>query len=181
MSSLQLHQEVQRLSRRVVTGLRRCPTGVRDDRVVQGLAGSAPQSNLRGYAAAGLEASLHNLLTRARLWRVLTHCTWEKTTVAMSMPGSKTGRFVSGTHMPLWVDMVAREGEWGGFLVSLLLTKKWRKSVRKIWGGSRASGWQNKWAKWGPNSRTRVQRGSRITEVEDKAKDSVWGGQYLTH
>ena len=57
--------------------------------------------NLRGYAAAGLEASLHNLLTRARLWRVLTHCTWENTTVATSKPGSKVGRFVSGAHMLL--------------------------------------------------------------------------------
>ena len=43
--------------------------------------------------------------------RVLTSCTWEKTTVAMSKCGSKIGWFVSGTHMPLWVDMVAREGE----------------------------------------------------------------------
>ena len=50
----------------------------------------------RGYAAAGLEASLHNLLTRARLWRVLTHCTWEKTTVAISKSGPNVGWFVSG-------------------------------------------------------------------------------------
>ena len=42
--------------------------------------------------------------------RVLTHCTWEKTTVAISMPGLKIGRFVSGTHMPLWVDMAAIRG-----------------------------------------------------------------------
>ena len=84
-------------------------------RAQEGTSENAPQSNLRGYAAAGLEASLHSLLTRARLWRVLTHCTWEKTTVATSRPGSKVGRFVSGTDMPLWVDMVAREGEWAGF------------------------------------------------------------------
>ena len=76
---------------------------------------NAPKSNLRGYAAAVLEASLHNLLTRARLTRVLTHCTWENIKVATSRPGSKVGRFVSGTDMPLWVDMVAREGEWAGF------------------------------------------------------------------
>ena len=73
--------------------------------------GNASKSNVRGYAAAGLEASLHNLLTRARLWRVLTHCTWEKTTVAISKCGSKAGRVVSGTDMSLWVDTVAREGE----------------------------------------------------------------------
>jgi len=88
---------------------------------------------VRGYAAAGSEASLHNLLTRARLWRVLTHCTWEKTTVAISRPGSKIGRYGSGTltrrnrrtihpttptsatrpnlALPVRVDMVAREGE----------------------------------------------------------------------
>jgi hypothetical protein len=80
------------------------------------MSGNAPKSNLRGYAAAGLEASLHNLLTSARLPRVLTHRTWEKTTVAISMLGSKVGRLVSDTHMSLWVDMVAREGEWAGFL-----------------------------------------------------------------
>ena len=74
-------------------------------------------SAVRVPEPTSLEASLHNLLTSARLWRVLKHCTWEKTTVAMSKCGSKIGRFVSGTHMPLWVDMVAREGEWGGFLV----------------------------------------------------------------
>ena len=81
------------------------------------MSGNASNSNSRGYAAADLEASLHNLLTSARLWRVLKHCTWEKTTVAISKCGSKIGRFVSGTHMPLWVDKVAREGEWGGFLL----------------------------------------------------------------
>ena len=32
------------------------------------------------------------------------------------MLGSKVGRLVSDTHMSLWVDMVAREGEWAGFL-----------------------------------------------------------------
>ena len=53
---------------------------------------NALKSNQRGYAAAGLEASLHNLLTSARLWRVLTHCTWENTTVAISKCGSKVGR-----------------------------------------------------------------------------------------
>ena len=95
---------------------------IRALRVQEGMYGNASKSNVRGYAAAGLEASLHNLLTSARLWRGLKHCTWEKTTVAMSMPGSKIGRFVSGTHMPPWVDMVVCEGEWGGFLVSLLLT-----------------------------------------------------------
>ena len=72
--------------------------------------GNASKSNVRGYAAAGLEASLHNLLTWARLRRVLTSCTWEKTTVAMSKCGSKIGRFVSGTHMPVSVDMVAMRG-----------------------------------------------------------------------
>ena len=55
------------------------------------MSGNAPKSNLRGYAAAGLEASLHNLLTRARLWRVLTHCTWENTSVAISKCGIEGG------------------------------------------------------------------------------------------
>jgi hypothetical protein len=64
-----------------------------------------PCQNLRGYAAAGLEASLHSLLTRARLTRVLTHCTWENTRVATSMPGSKIGCLVSGTDMSLEVEM----------------------------------------------------------------------------
>ena len=82
------------------------------------MSGNASKSNLSGYAAAGLEASLHDLLTRARLTRVLTHCTWENTKVAISKCGSKVGRFVSGTDMPLWVDMVAREGEWAGFFRS---------------------------------------------------------------
>jgi hypothetical protein len=69
------------------------------------MSGNASKSNSRGYAAAGLEASLHSLLTRARLWRVLTHCTWEKTTVAISKCGSKVGLFVSGADMSLEVDM----------------------------------------------------------------------------
>jgi hypothetical protein len=63
-----------------------------------------------------LEASLHNLLTRARLWRVLTHCTWENTSVAISKCGSKIGCWIvkdTDIHVALWVDMVAREGEWG--------------------------------------------------------------------
>jgi hypothetical protein len=47
------------------------------------------------------------------LTRVLTHCTWENTTVAISKCKSKAGRVVSDTDMSLWVDMVAREGEWG--------------------------------------------------------------------
>ena len=67
--------------------------------------------NLRGYAAAGLEASLHNLLTWARLSRVLTHCTWEKTTVAISKCGSKVGRYASITCLPLLSCMVTVRGE----------------------------------------------------------------------
>ena len=73
----------------------------------EGMYAKAPQSNLKGYAAAGLEASLHNLLTRARLWRVLTHCTWEKTTVAISKCGSKVGRYGSSLRLPLRSSMVA--------------------------------------------------------------------------
>jgi hypothetical protein len=79
-------------------------------RFKEGMRGNAPKSNLRGYAAAGLEASLHNLLTRARLWRVLTHCTWEKTTVAISKCGSKVGRVVSSVCMPFLGCMVRRGG-----------------------------------------------------------------------
>ena len=66
---------------------------------------NASKSNLSGYAAAGLEASLHNLLTRARLWRVLTHCTWEKTTVAISKLGPNVGWFVSGAAMLLITEI----------------------------------------------------------------------------
>ena len=69
------------------------------------MSGNASKSNLRGYAAAGLEASLHNLLTRARLWRVLTHCTWEKTTVAISKSGPNVGWFVSGANMLLITEI----------------------------------------------------------------------------
>ena len=69
------------------------------------MSANASKSNVRGYAAAGLEASLHSLLTRARLTRVLMHCTWENTTVATSIPGSKIGCLVSGADMSLDVDM----------------------------------------------------------------------------
>jgi hypothetical protein len=89
------------------------------------MSGNARKSNLRGYAAAGLEASLHNLLTSARLTRVLTHCTWEKTTVAISKLGSKIGCWTvkdTDIHVALWVDMVAREGEWAGFLSVVAFT-----------------------------------------------------------
>ena len=71
---------------------------------------SLEQSNLLGYAAAGFEASLHNLLTRARLRRVSTHCTWEKTKVATSKPGSKVGRYGSSVRLPLRSCMVV---VWG--------------------------------------------------------------------
>ena len=52
-----------------------------------------------------MEASLHNLLTSARLWRVLTHCTWEKTTVAISKLGPNVGWFVSGANMLLITEI----------------------------------------------------------------------------
>ena len=74
------------------------------------MCGNASKSNLRGYAAAGLEASLHNLLTRARLTRVLTHCTWENTTVAISKCGSKVGRYASSVCMPFLSCMVTVRG-----------------------------------------------------------------------
>ena len=74
------------------------------------MSGNASKSNLRGYAAAGLEASLHSLLTSARLTRVLTHCTWENTTVATSKCGSKVRLFVSGTDMSLEVEMATSRG-----------------------------------------------------------------------
>ena len=53
-----------------------------------------------------MEASLHNLLTRARLWRVLTHCTWENTTAAISRPGSKVGLCASSLRFPFLSSMV---------------------------------------------------------------------------
>ena len=72
------------------------------------------KSNLLGYATAGFEASLHNLLTRARLRRVSTHCTWENTKVATSKPGSKTvprfGWMASSLRLPLRSCMVV---VWG--------------------------------------------------------------------
>ena len=110
-----------------------------------------------------MEASLHNLLTRARLWRVLTHCTWEKTTVAMSKCGSKIGRFVSGTHMPLWVDMVAREGEWGGFLLRALLLTKMAQKCPKDLGGITRFGMAKKMGKMG--SQLKNEGSTRFNET----------------
>ena len=75
------------------------------------MSGNASKSNLRGYAAAGLEASLHNLLTRARLSRVLTHCTWENTTVAISKCGSKVGRSRIERLLPFLSCMATVRGE----------------------------------------------------------------------
>jgi hypothetical protein len=65
-----------------------------------------------------LEASLHNLLTTARLTRVLTHCTWEKTTVAISKCGSKVGQYASSLCCPLLSCMVTvrEESEASGFV-----------------------------------------------------------------
>ena len=51
------------------------------------------------------------MLTTARLRRVLTHCTWEKTTVAISKLGSKVGWYVSSVCMPFLSCMVAVRGE----------------------------------------------------------------------
>ena len=119
-------------------------------------------SNLRGYAAAVFEASLHNLLTWARLRRVWTSCTWEKTTVAMSKCGSKIGRFVSGTHMPLWVDMVAREGEWAAFCFVAFVNKDGAK-VSERSGGDHASGWQKKMGKMG--SQLKNEGSTRFNET----------------
>jgi hypothetical protein len=99
----------------------------------------------------------------------------------MSKCGSKIGRFVSGTHMPLWVDMVAREGEWGGFLVTLLLTKDGAK-VSERSGGDHAlrDGKTN-----GQNGVPTQERGfnevQRDRRSKIRPKTPVWGGQYLTH
>jgi hypothetical protein len=57
-----------------------------------------------------LEAFLHNLLTRARLWRVLTHCTWENTSVAISKCGLKVGLHASSTCSLFLSCMVRRCG-----------------------------------------------------------------------
>jgi hypothetical protein len=81
------------------------------------------KSNVRGYAAAGLEASLHNLLTRARLWRVLTHCTWENTRVAISRPGSKVGWYASSLRLPFLSCMVTvREESEASWLLFVAFT-----------------------------------------------------------
>ena len=79
-------------------------------RRVNFMCGNASKLNLRGYTAAGLEASFHNLLTTARLTRVLTHCTWENTSVAISKCGSKVGRYASGVCMPFLSCMVTVRG-----------------------------------------------------------------------
>ena len=77
------------------------------------LAPASLKSNLRGYPAASFEASLHNLLTCASLRRVLTHCTCEKTTVAISKLGSNVGWYASILRLPLRSCMVALRGrEW---------------------------------------------------------------------
>ena len=71
------------------------------------------RSNLRGYPAASFEASLHNLLTWASLTRVPTHCTCEKTTVAISKLGSNVGWYASSLRLPLRSCMAALRGrEW---------------------------------------------------------------------
>ena len=77
------------------------------------LASASLKSNLRGYPAASFEASLHNLLTWASLRRVPTHCTCEKTTVAISKLGSNVGWYASILRLPLRSCMVALRGrEW---------------------------------------------------------------------
>ena len=43
--------------------------------------------------------------------RVLTHCTWEKTTVAISKCGSKVGRYASSVLLPFLSCMAAVRGE----------------------------------------------------------------------
>jgi hypothetical protein len=81
------------------------------------------KSNVRGYAAAGLEASLHNLLTSARLTRVLTHCTWENTSVAISKCGSKVGWYASSLRLPFLSCMVTvREESEASWLLFVAFT-----------------------------------------------------------
>ena len=96
------------------------------------MVGNASKSNLRGYAAAGLEASLHNLLTRARLSRVLTHCTWENTTVAISRPGSKVGPHASSLRCPFLSGMATvreeSEASWL-LLVVAFITPSERREI----------------------------------------------------
>ena len=81
---------------------------IRGLRVQECVCRNASKSNLRGYASAVLAASLQILLTSARLTRVLTHCTWEKTKVATSMLASKIFWTVSSFRLRLRVDMVGR-------------------------------------------------------------------------
>ena len=81
--------------------------------VLRRLAFASLKSNLRGYPAASFEASLHNLLTWASLTRVPTHCTCEKTTVAISKLGSNVGWYASSLRLPLRSCMAALRGrEW---------------------------------------------------------------------
>ena len=69
-----------------------------------------------------MEASLHNLLTRARLWRVLTHCTWENTSVAISKCGSNVGLYASSLRFPFLSCMVTvREESEASWLLFVLL------------------------------------------------------------
>ena len=85
----------------------------RQSSVLRRLPSASLMSNLRGYPAASFEASLHNLLTWASLRRVPTHCTCEKTTVAISKLGSNVGWYASILRLPLRSCMVALRGrEW---------------------------------------------------------------------
>jgi len=115
---------------------------MRGPRVPEGMRGNALKSNLRGYAAAGLEASLHNLLTRARLWRVLTHRTWENTT--RSRRPCRDQRSVASYRVPTCRSRSKwrrREGEservvafsrgfsWRGFLIEVVLIGRTGETV----------------------------------------------------
>ena len=114
----QLPERLQKLED-LFTGQRQRLVVVYQERVLppilllKRLAPASLKSNLRGYPAASFEASLHNLLTWASLRRVPTHCTCEKTTVAISKLGSNVGWYASILRLPLRSCMVALRGrEW---------------------------------------------------------------------
>ena len=70
------------------------------------------------------------MLTTARLTRVLTHCTWENTTVAISKCGSKVGRYASSVCMPFLGCMVRRCG--GECWCVVAFSRRLKNEGRKI-------------------------------------------------
>ena len=108
----QLHQEVQRLSRMVETVLRRCPTGLVTEysASVRSCPGTRRSRTCEGTQRQAWRRPSTTCSPARGLRRVLTHCTWEKTTVAISKCGSKVGRYASSVCMSFLSCMVTVRG-----------------------------------------------------------------------